>query len=415
MRSRITNTLSEMHNLEIGEIKEIITSCKKITPYNYKNVKGRKVIDKEKIFKNESVSLDYYKNLLNIYGNIKFPNRSAIMSELMNVMPDMHKYHAYTIYKFDIMQFFYNVDSRKSWIHIDNLLNLHPHEREFFSKYVKVNKNLMPGIGLHNSMIEVLGNYFDIKVKESFNDNCIFYSRYVDDGIIILDEVIPLTEIEDTISKLLKSILGKNIKLNNLKTKYFNKSYSRIEFEYLGYQFSKKQKSSFDFGIAKSKIDKYKEKMEKYIDEYKRTRDEDILDFQLDILFKRIVFYGSRKNNNTPRWQVRGISDSYKELKRFMKNTENISKITPETVSFFEKAVIQSFGKLREPIPQRINNKIVNKRYLSNFCKNRTILIHPKLGWRYIDLKNCLENIYKVDTTNKSYLEIATIFFNKYK
>jgi hypothetical protein len=56
-----------------------------------------------------------------------------------------------------------------------------------------------------------------------------------------------------------------------------------------------------------------------------------ILDFKIDALFKRVVYYGSSKNSTVSRWQVRGISDSYKELNRLMDENSDSDIITKNT------------------------------------------------------------------------------------
>jgi ATP-dependent protease Clp ATPase subunit len=58
-----------------------------------------------------------------------------------------------------------------------------------------------------------------MKIKEKFEKHCIYYARYVDDGIIIFDEEIDELKIKNEVSKILKDILGENVKLSQHKTK----------------------------------------------------------------------------------------------------------------------------------------------------------------------------------------------------
>jgi hypothetical protein len=62
-----------------------------------------------------------------------------------------------------------------------------------------------------------------------------------------------------------------------------------------------------------------------------------------------------------------------------------------------------------------MRNKLENKRYLANFYKNRTILMHPNLRWKYEKLQKCMEEIYKVNTIKKSYQTLANEFLIQYK
>lgn len=412
MRDYVYEILSEIHDKPEEDIKNIIKKDSLACKYNTITKNNRPVIDKNNISKTQIIKLDYYKILVNKYGKINFPNRSSVINELMNIIPDLDKFHRYTIYKFDIKSFFYSVDILKSIKEINRVINLQYHETKFLENYAKEHKKMIPGIGLHNSMIEILGKKFDLRMREEFKENCIFYSRYVDDGIIILDEVFDREFMNTVVSDLLTEIFGSQIELNMDKTKCYFCTDKEIKMEYLGYQFNKGQNNHFSFGIADSKLPKYKEKLESYIIDYRNTGDLKKLEFKLDTFYKRIVFYGVRKNDNFPRWQVRGISDSYKELKKFMQGKGPYSKITKDTEKLFEKEISVLFGRLGIDMPPSIKNKVDNGFYFGNFKNNRAILLHPKLGWDYKKLKECLEEIYKLDTSNKSYSELAVKFFH---
>lgn len=418
MRNYIYSDLSTLNNIEYKEVKRKIRNFNENIEFKTNIVKERTVIDINKINSDERLILDYYKKLINKAGKVRFPNRSSIMSELMNIMPSIHSYHAYTIYKFDIEKFFYKVNPKKFYEIASNFCDFHDYENKFFKKYVATQKELIPGVGLHNSMIEFLGAQFDICIKEQFKEHCIYYARYVDDGILILDEEIPEVNISEKIIKILKKLFGLNVNLNTTKTKCFNKRVDgKIEFEYLGYQFCRNQSQEFRFGIAKSKLKKYQDKINKYVLEYSRSSNvlkQEILDFKIDSLFKRLVYYGNRKNSNISKWQVRGMSDNYKELKRFMNGELEEKKLTKETLKFFEKDVKNAFLRNRIEMPNTIKNKLDNKRYITNFRNNKTILLHSKLGWKYSQLNNCMKNIYNTDTRNKSYKELATEFLKSY-
>ncbi|WP_215189904.1 reverse transcriptase domain-containing protein [Exiguobacterium sp. s6] len=411
MRYSIYKTLSELYEEEVEVVKDFIKSDIRIPNYVTSIKNSREVIDKNSISKSQLMKLDYYKLLINKYGKLTFPNRSSVINELMNIIPDLHMFHKYTIYKFDIESFFYSVDTSKSVKEIERLFNLHSYEKKFFEKYVNQHKLFVPGVGIHNSMIEILGKKFDMRIKEIFKDNCVFYARYVDDGLIILDESFEKKFIDKLLSKILKEIFGVKTKLNITKTQCFLKE-NNIRIEYLGYQFNKGQDGEFNFGIALSKLQKYKEKLRSYIIDFQNTGDLEKLDFRLDVFYKRIVFYGKRKNNNLFRWQVRGVSDSYKELKRFMKKENPYERITRETKNFFAKDICILFRQLGVTIPLLIKNKVINGFYLANFKNNKAILLHPKLGWKYEKLEKCLRQLYQVSTLNKSYSDLAIKFFH---
>lgn len=417
MRKIIIAELAQIYEKEESEILDILNENVKISPYTTKVTKNRTVINKTNIKIEEQIVLDYYKLLLNKYCSINFPNRSYVMAELMNLMPILHKYKAYTIYKFDIKDFFYNISPTKSFTYIVNAINLKTNEFSFLKNYTNSLKGLLPGVGLHNSLVEMCGSYFDLAIKKSFKDGFLYYSRYVDDCILILDERVPKDIIEGIVLKLVKNYFGNKSSINFDKTQYVNSECNNYEIDYLGYVFQKGQSinTQFKFGIARKKLDKYSRLIEEIVLEYKQTNNVEVLSLKLDLMFKRVVYYGTRKNNKKYRWQVRGISDSYKELKRFMKNNEDYTKITKETENFFEKCIVICFSKNRISMPAKIKNQLKNKKFISSFLNNNALLLHKKLGLKYNGLIEKIRIVSNDSINNYSYSELANLFLSKIK
>ncbi|MDI6550011.1 hypothetical protein QL541_21840, partial [Bacillus subtilis] len=69
-------------------------------------------------------------------------------------------------------------------------LNLRSNEFVFLNNYTESQNNLIPGLGLHNSLVEICGYHFDLTTKKIFRENLLYYSRYVDDCILVFDEII---------------------------------------------------------------------------------------------------------------------------------------------------------------------------------------------------------------------------------
>ncbi|MNW47364.1 reverse transcriptase [compost metagenome] len=409
MRKKIIIELADDYGKEEYEVIDILEENIEIPPFRTRISKDRTVIDKSHIKLEEQIVLDYYKLLLNRYCNIRFPNRSYIMTELMNIMPYLHKYNAYTIYKFDFKDFFYNICPKKSFNYIYDSVSLKTSEHSFLKNYTYEIEALVPGIGLHNSLVEISGYYFDLEVKKTFKEGLLYYARYVDDCILILDEKLPEKLIEDTIIKLLKKCLGNKLKINLDKTQCIHSDSINVGVDYLGYYFEKCQsaKSQFKFGIAKKKLDKYVEQINNIVFEFKTTHDVELLSFRLDIFFKRIVYYGTRKKNKKYRWQVRGLSDSYKELKRFMKNNNDYSNITRDTTKLFGQSIELCFIKNDVIIPAKINNQLKNRKYSSSFINNRALLIHKKIGLSHSNLKKITSIVSEDNLENYNYIELA--------
>ncbi|KJD57466.1 hypothetical protein B5Z21_09540 [Bacillus velezensis] len=418
MRERIIKEISNMYNKEPVHILQIIKSYDHISPFLVKKVKEKEVIDKYSIPLEEQIVLDYYKILLNVNYNVKFPNRSYIMTELMNLLPYLHLYKYYTIYKFDFENFFYNVCPAQSYKLLSSSTTLRLKELKFFEKYIKELDRYRPGIGLHNTLIEISGMRFDQEVKANFkNRGLLYYSRYVDDCIIILDETSKETDLEKTILKLMKKYFGKKLKLNKDKTTFKSTNDTNYTFSYLGYCFQKGQsvKNQYKIGINEEKLKKYVSKLNKIILEYDQTKNIELLSFRLELFFKRIVYFGDRNNDGNYRWQVRGISDTYKELKRFMHKTNPDKLITRDTLDLFKKEINICFKKNKIGIPPKINNQIKNNKFISCFKNNKAFLIHPKLGLNKEDLINHLSKFNEKNIESLSYNELAKLLLVKIK
>ncbi|AJC25501.1 hypothetical protein IGX41_04790 [Bacillus velezensis] len=418
MRERIIKEISNIYGEDPAYILQIINSYDHITPFILKKVKGKEVIDKYSISLEEQIVLDYYKILLNVNYNIKFPNRSYIMTELMNLLPYLHFYKYYTIYKFDFKKFFNNVSPAHSYKLLSSSTTLRLKELRFFEKYTKELDCYRPGIGLHNSLIEICGMRFDQEVKSKFkNRGLLYYSRYVDDCIIILDETSKRTDLEKIILKIMKKHFGKKLELNDDKTAFHSTNHTNYAFSYLGYCFQKGQswKSKYKIGIDEEKLKKHVSKLNTIILEYGQTGNIELLSFRLELFFKRIVFFGDRNNDGNYRWQVRGISDSYKELKRFMHKTNFDKQITRDTLKLFKEEITNCFKKNNIEIPPKINNQIKNNKFISCFKNNKAFLIHPKLGLNKEDLINHLSKFNEKNIESLSYNELARLLLVKIK
>lgn len=415
MRKRIISKLAKAYKKSEQEVINIIHNDQVIPTFKFHSIDNRDVIKKDLLEENTLINLDYYKSLLNSMNKIKYPNRSFIMTGLMNIMPDLHKFHNYTIYKFDFKSFFNNVDIKKACEFIE-FNKLRPEEASYLNKYAKKVKNLTPGLGLHNALIEIGGKHFDTAIKNKFNEEgLLFYSRYVDDCIVILDEKVEKEYLDKKILETMKIYFGKKLLLNEDKCEYYTSEDKKYELNYLGYCFVKGQSvsSPFKFGISKSKIKKYEAKLERIILDYKIGGDLQKLELMLEIFYKRLVYYGTKKNNHLVKWQVRGISDSYKELKRFMKHNQDFSKITPETEKLFCKSIYIIFNKHRISIPTSIKNYIDNHMYPSLYYKNNAILLHPKIGLKFKGLQRKIEVLSSDNFENHSYNDLAKEFLKK--
>lgn len=349
--------------------------------------------------------MKYYQKVVQSAFEITYPDRNTIMSELLNVIPNIQKMYKYTIYKFDFKSFFYNITLNKLVSEIEKSRLLRPSEITFlrsyilsYNKYKNANLReiplncLRPGVGLNNALVEIVGERFDRYLRSELAEKeLIYYARYVDDGILVFQESIEEREIKQIVEKVMKKCFGKKIRLNEEKTEIITGNNG--DFEYLGYQFSIKE-NSFIFGIAESKLEKYENQLQRIVDEYGIQRRTDLLLLRLDFFYKRIVFYSMGNTSNYAKWKVRGISDSYRELKRYFSKKNIHNHISRKTLDLFGETLIRIFYEREIPLPVELKSQIKNGKFVNNFRKNKTVLLDKHIGYSYETLRGKVEILY---------------------
>lgn len=383
---KILYDVASDQNFVLNEIKKLVTDTNVISPLQIKRI-PRDVIDIRKLEKQEVITLKYYQYLLNSTMTVKFPQRSLIINELLNIIPYINKYNSFTIYKFDFEKFFYNVEQKKAIETLKKNNYLIENELDFLFTYLTKDESLYPGIGLNNTLIEILGREFDTKIRKDLRKlGLIYYSRYVDDCLIILDERISIKELNQILFDNIEEVFGKKLRLNVSKTKVFYKAdlETSLKLEYLGYCFNINN-GNFKIGIAHSKITRIISKLERVIKDYQTDGNEEIMCLKLEILFTRIVHF--QKGD----WKVYGISNTYKEIKRFMYGDSSKYDIDEDTLSLFDESIRRIFDINRIPMPIRLDNQIKNKKFLMNYKSNKTLLLNKQIGLSYKNLKKKVE------------------------
>lgn len=425
-RQKIISRISEEYPNKTEEsIENLVRRRKKIDRKYFivKNFKNdREGFDITQFNEDNIILLTYYQNILKSAFKVKMPNRNYIIDELLNVAPYVDKYNEKTIYKFDLKSFYRSVDINLVIKKISQNQSLYLSEINFISSTISTLDSLYPGIGIVNYMIEILGQDFDVIVKNIFKDSLVFYSRYIDDCILILDKQIEKNELEDRLSIEIKRNFGEEAKFNDSKSCYIN-LLNTASFDYLGYLFQYeikvKQngdiKYSFLFGVASKKIIKEKERVKKIVYAYLRDTNEELLLTRLDLYYKRLV-YLNRKKGFKKDWEVRGISQTYSEAKKILqwdkeKKEYNSRFLTPETISFFKGEFIEDiFRNLGLKYPLTVKNQVRNGKFLANLSLNRAVVLHQKIGYNYQTLYDKMNSLRLNVDTSMSYRQLARVY-----
>lgn len=206
--------------------------------------------------------------------SVKQSDRDLIVPQLKSVLKDnFSKY----IIKVDIESFYESID-RSRLIH---KLNENPvlslSTRKLIAKLlrdygdVSGHSNGIPrGVGVSAYLSELYLKEFDRKVKEI--DGLIYFSRYVDDIVIVLSPDYD-GNINKFFNKLNAFLLEDGLKLKDEKSELldFSKGVRDFSFDYLGYKFKKVGKV-FKLAISDNRSQKYKLRIRSVLDRYNKNR-----------------------------------------------------------------------------------------------------------------------------------------------
>lgn len=368
---------------------------------------------------NEEMALKYLKRRLDIELNIKYANRNCIMRELFPVIENIACLGDFTIFRFDFKHFFESVEARKIFDEYVADTNLRRYEKDLLKRLTELYKYCFAGLPTSNAFIEIVANRFDQVLKSKFGDKGLcFYSRYVDDGILVFNEFVDKTYIQKVLDDAIREVFNMpSVRLNADKTCYLTKYTGDLKFDYLGYQFEKNgrgKKVNFLFGIADSKIKKYQNKLDCIIKEYIKDNNIELFRHRILYYISRIVFYTNTNSRYSTlgKWDVSGIIENYGLLRKYI---ENKSRLIRTTQVFLFNGVYNGCaraGLINKKIPYFLREKGKDVYSIAyGLQKNKTIIFHPNIGWSAEYLKKQITRLApEMDLKKKSYRELSKIY-----
>lgn len=395
-----------------------------------KNKEKVRSIKKFKEFSIEDVLSEVVKDIIDENLKIKYPNRNLLMKSIFSYLPILTSLTDFTIYRFDFKDYF---NSLSAMYIFEKYIGRRIQDREAFylvQKYCKETKRCYAGLRSSNVMAEVIAQEFDREVKQKMQYcGLVFYGRYVDDGIFILNKYVDKKVIENNLSFCLQKIfkaetlVGKKnrTELNNEKKKcvylrsfkyesamYSNKTPQIIkhEFDFLGYLFVLSYndqnklglKLQIACGVTATKREKYKNKIIRIIQCYKNENalpkeiGVEILRQRLAIFTRRIVY--QKKFHRSVIWNVHGFIHTYGQLRDLIisnlaeKEEEKRKRaiiIEESTRKWMESVVVDSFQECEVPLPYFMSKS----RHFFNGYSNSEVEIE---GYKYNLLYNMNHN-----------------------
>lgn len=350
-------------------------------------------------FSCENILCHCAKQILDRSFSIKYPNRNKSVRALFDIMKAVRQMSDFTIIKFDFKDYFNSVSSIYVFEkYIKNKLKSR-FETDLINDFVVKTRYAYAGLCTSNVISEIIAQKFDEKVKMLFSgDGLLFFERYIDDSIIVLNNHISEDKCKEILVQALTEVyrdtaitVGTKCKtrFNNSKFVYISHralTNSFVRVDYLGYEFAFRLKNDIvelRCGITEAKRKKYNKRIDEFINAYQGRGTVPSEKGDLELLRHRIAAFTQRtvymsKYFNSSQWKVKGFIANYSEL-RYLTDTIIID---PVTKRFLNNMVDKAFYRAKLPLPYFIKGANDKRGYnlLENLKYNKTMLFVEHIG-----------------------------------
>lgn len=361
----------------------------------------------ENIYSAENILCHCVKQILDRSFNIQYPNRNKTVRNLFSYIAAMTQMSHFTIVKFDFKDYFNSVSAPYVFEKCIKPRLTRRMELDLINEFCYSTKYAYAGLCTSNAISEIIAKTFDDALKVKFSSKgLLFYERYIDDCILLLNERIEMDDIKQSIHELLNDIfhceLGTDIckcktKFNDDKFRYLSSktiSSTTYSLDYLGYEFlfslTHQSKINVQYGITESKRKKYCKRVDKIIELYKSPSSPDYNN--LELLRHRILAFASRevyisKHFKSNVWKVKGFISNYGELRYLLDSP----LLEGDTNAFLKNMIVDSFNRNGVPLPYFLKTNGYN--LFDNLKRNKTLLLVDTLGYDYESLSTLCQKI----------------------
>lgn len=393
----------------ISDIKDALNN----STFNFENSKslmlnqsGKKRLVKQydNLYSPENILCQSIKQILDRAFKIKYPNRNKTTRTLFSVLSAAIQMSDFTIVKFDFKDYFNSVSSIYVFEKYLKYNILDRHEIDLIKAFVYSTKYAYAGLCTSNAIAEIIAGYFDEAVKQMFFSNgIIYYERYIDDSILILNEHMEETEVKEKLETVLLNIFhDETIKAAKCHTKFNKKKFKYISrrkilkggcsVDFLGYEFwlsaNGKAKIEIKYGITDDKRKKYEDRIDKLISSYTDPSSPDYN--KMELLRHRIAAFSSRevymtKHFRSNIWRVKGFISNYGELRYFL----DTGLVETNTEQYLKNMIDDAFDRAKIDKPYFLmGGAKLNCGYnlYGNMKANKTILLVYRIGYDYKSL-----------------------------
>jgi hypothetical protein len=232
-------------------------------------------------------------------------------------------------------------------------------------------------------MVELISRDLDAAIKARVRKySVVYYSRYVDDGVIILSNYVSKADVKSLLEEAIEEVFNNHnsdnkVMLNKTKFKVFNRRHLRTSqsFDFLGYQFSFNNKfANIKVGMTSRKRDKYQSKVDRLIKNNFKKDDmlaEETVRHIIKVHSSRVVYFApSIKHGGV--WVSKGLIANYIKLKDYS------NYIDSDTKKFLQEIYKTAFQRIGESPPPYLSNPRYDLH--ENLINNRTMIFHEMIG-----------------------------------
>lgn len=369
--------------------------------------KTRTVKYYEDAFSIENILCQCVKQILDRSFNIKYPNRNKTIRSLFSYISAIKQMSHFTIVKFDFKDYFNSVSAPYVFETCIKQQLSRRFELDLIKEFCFSTKYAYAGLCTSNAISEIIAKKFDVALKQKFSSRgLLFYERYIDDCILLLNEHIEIDDIKKIINELLQGIFHDHTgqDLVKCKTKFNDSKFCYLSsksiastiysIDYLGYEFffskTSQNKINVQYGITQSKRDKYCKRVDKIISLYKTPSSPDYNN--LELLRHRIKAFASRevyisKHFKSSVWKVKGFISNYGELRYLLDS----SLLESNTESFLRNMIKDCFNRNGVALPYFLKTNGYN--LFDNLKRNKTLLFVDTIGYDYDSLSALCQSI----------------------
>lgn len=359
----------------VGEVGGWNTSPLKISQLKGKNVYSLPAFQDELLIRKINNNIRHFRKVRN-------PARTSIVTNLSRIVAEAVPYR---IYRLDVKKFFESFSINDVLKKIDDIdvLSLTTKKilRNLFMHFEKSGGAGIPrGLAISSTLSELMMAEFDMRMKNM--SNVFFYSRYVDDIIIVTSAC----ECESSFTRSISKLLPEGLKLSRKKQEIITvpkataKSTFQFPFEYLGYKFDIRDPGNpktcriVNLGISDGKKKKIKTRIVYAIKDFCKSKN--IAD-----LVARIQFLCGNFSLNDPdrgRKRLAGIFFNYHLI-----DSSNVDCGLEELDRFLHDAITSGRGPIFQAF--KLNSTPAVRRRLASFSFAKGF--HQKIFMHYTGAK----------------------------